>query len=565
MFLVAWITFISVFGAYQQTTQAAEWVAGTIAAVGAAPMLTALLVGGAVVAGGVAAYKIATTDAEDYRSFASGIKQGFQEFVADQEKQILLEQNQSLTEQEAADQGVAIARDKVNSFFSNAITTTKNTVKNIPLEISRYWSLYNKIIGNVADNGLGGVDIQGFSTHNYTNYSGFTNPTMPIASNIITIDGKGYAKGGTIKKSPNNDIEELSVYDYATSVSFPCMQFFIHNDVNESGVSIEGYIWRTEVNKDTGNIVRINSYYYSSFRSPDVVSAINSCIAGCTVPVFINNTNGQLQTLLQNQWSDLLSIGGSSETPKTWERTINNTLNNTKFGDAIQTGRKQLVNNGDWIGSIYQEDSVPVNKTGINEVDGVMSGSIGWQIPQTWDDYFSGGIPFRDVVGGTGSIGVPVPDIVPDIGTYPDRKVIEWPADADIQDSADYPIDDPDDPTADPDKPQEIPDKPAQDVLDEQGGSYYPTAIDLTNFFPFCIPFDIIYLVDKFDAHGEQAPVITIPIVYPQMIQGAMGTTGYEVVIDFQDFIVVRNVIRTFLLILFIIGLMKITRDLIRG
>ena len=89
--------------------------------------------------------------------------------------------------------------------------------------------------------------------------------------------------------------------------------------------------------------------------------------------------------------------------------------------------------------------------------------------------------------------------------------------------------------------------------------------MDLTELFPFCIPFDIIYLVKKFDVSGANAPVITLPLKYPNAIRGAMGSDRYVVTIDLGDYVVVRDVIRIFLLLLFIAGLMKVTRDLIRG
>ena len=272
-----------------------------------------------------------------------------------------------------------------------------------------------------------------------------------------------------------------------------------------------------------------------------------------------NNTDRQY---IFDNWRTWLSSGGGSYITPSWKRTINTAFNNTNFGKSISKGRRAITSGGDVITGIFQEDSVPVKKTGISVLDGVVSGQLGWDIPsaRTWDDVFSGGKPYADVVGQTGAIGVP-DDVI--TGTKSGDRVIEYPDTADVQDTADYPDTGTDNPAND--KPQSIPDKPQTDVFESQGGTYYPNTIDLTTLFPFCIPFDIIYLIEKFDNDGDNAPVITIPIMYPNAIQSAMGSDRYEITIDFQDFIVLRNIMRVFILLLFIAGLMKITRDLIRG
>lgn len=75
---------------HYETVKSAEWVAGAVASVGGGPLLTALLVGGVVVAGGIAVYEFMQTDSEDYSSFYNGVKTGFNEFVAEQESRLPL-------------------------------------------------------------------------------------------------------------------------------------------------------------------------------------------------------------------------------------------------------------------------------------------------------------------------------------------------------------------------------------------------------------------------------------------------------------------------------------------
>ena len=154
LFIAFWITFVSVFSAYQESCECAEYVAGIVTATASGPLLTALLVGGAVVAGGIAVYKIATTTPEDYRNFKSDLKTGFQEFVAEREKQIALEENQNLTDQEASDLGVANAREHVNNFWTRAVDTTRRSATGIKQKTMQYWKEFNAEISDVADNGI---------------------------------------------------------------------------------------------------------------------------------------------------------------------------------------------------------------------------------------------------------------------------------------------------------------------------------------------------------------------------------------------------------------------------
>lgn len=574
MFLVAWITFISVFGAYQHTTYCAEWVAGAIATVGCAPIMTALLIGGVVIAGGIAAYEIAQTDAEDYRNFYNGIKQGFQEFVSDQEKQIALEQNSSLTDQEAADIGVAVAREKVNGFFNEAIDTTKNTVKNIRYDTMAYWDLYSRIISSVADNGItadsGGIiaPTDRFIPRLINYNSGFegvtSSPMESIGSNTEAMNGRSYIVKGVVNATnvQNANINNLN----KTYLTIPIL--FAMPYIDRSNTYLWTVVMELMFERNTGNFLGYQKYGNSdNIAGGNYISTLNNYISNSSVNVVLARPDEGQSPMERCQQlcnviglaPEVLAIGESSVIPS-WERTINSTLNDTHIGKSIQTGRHVLVNDGDWIGSIFQEDSVPVRKSSLTVQDGVVTGELGWDIPlpTTWDDYINGKRKFGDVVDDTGAIGVPDSSLdTPQAGD----TTVDYPVDTPVQDTTDYPKDD----TDVNDRPQEIPDKPQQDVFDENGGSFYPSAMDLTNIFPFCIPFDVIYLIEKFDASGERAPVITIPIVYPSSIQGVMGSSGYDVVIDFQDYVAVRNVIRVFLLLLFLAGLIKITRDLIRG
>ena len=413
MIIVAWITFISVFNAYKQTTYCAEWVAGTIAAVGGAPILTALMVGGVVVAGGVALYELSQTDANDHREFLTGIKQGFNEFIAEQEKQIALEQDSSLTDQQASDIGVANAREYINNFWDNAINSGKKTVSNIQKKSIDYWKSYNKDISDVADNGITESSGNGTitdtspifnSVYNSTSYNVLALSQDNIGANCFQIGDKYYLKTYNAVNNSGVDITETNA-GTSTRTYFPYCVIRIDPD-NKNTV----YYQLNYISARTSDMAFVsnNIRYYNTVENADIVQVVNNFLNRTSVKCFVINVNEttEFNNNLKNNFLNILAVSSTIGSIPIWKRTINNTLNDTNFGKSIQSGRRQLVNNGDWIGSVFQEDSVPVKKTGLSVNDGTVSGQLGWDIPsgEVWDDVFSGGKPYADVVGGTGVV-----------------------------------------------------------------------------------------------------------------------------------------------------------------
>ena len=81
---------------------------------------------------------------------------------------------------------------------------------------------------------------------------------------------------------------------------------------------------------------------------------------------------------------------------------------------------------------------------------------------------------------------------------------------------------------------------------------------DLTKIFPFCIPFDIVHIVQKFDA-ARQIPRIQISLPLPGMDE------TLDLDLDLTPFDGVATILRTMELIAFVVGLAMVTRGLIRG
>lgn len=82
-------------------------------------------------------------------------------------------------------------------------------------------------------------------------------------------------------------------------------------------------------------------------------------------------------------------------------------------------------------------------------------------------------------------------------------------------------------------------------------------SISLSDYFPFCIPFDLYDFFVCLNADPE-APVIDWLIPFP-------GTDGFKIELDLSSFDSVAQLLRTLQLLLFCVGLAFKTRDLIKG
>ncbi|MEE0818278.1 MAG: hypothetical protein UIK35_06855 [Coprococcus catus] len=111
------------------------------------------------------------------------------------------------------------------------------------------------------------------------------------------------------------------------------------------------------------------------------------------------------------------------------------------------------------------------------------------------------------------------------------------------------------DPSPDPEpSPEPDPDAPA---TDEEAAKY---TADLTTVFPFCIPFDLIRAFKVLSAEGE-APVYKMPLKIDY--KSIHVSEAWQ--IDMSDFASVIQILRVMETLGFIVGLILVTRKLIRG
>lgn len=82
--------------------------------------------------------------------------------------------------------------------------------------------------------------------------------------------------------------------------------------------------------------------------------------------------------------------------------------------------------------------------------------------------------------------------------------------------------------------------------------------VDLSKFFPFCIPFDLIHLVQALDA-DPVAPKWTLKLEPPQF------PVEWEVTLDLSEFESLAKIFRAGETLLFVVGLILITRGIIKG
>lgn len=557
------IIFLSVESAYYESVEAAEWVSSIAGAIGFGGPAAALIVGGVIVVGGVgiAVEKWLSMTPSERDEFVNGIKNGFNSFVAKQEAVIAKEQDQSLSDQQAADIGVANARDVVNNFSHNALEATRTTGKNLWTKSVDYWKKFsNTVMNDLLDNGLSVNQDVIPSPDNPVGIPSFNGSEWVISNVQTNSNSKFFQLNGAYYIQQGEFFG--SVYDYPRSSGsyyqyrFPvCVRVNKYDaQGNKTGERIHLRVLKTRY--DLNNVFMGNNYSsWAGITYRDREYFTQEDLDQITFPLITVNNDPSVDdplldvnAYLEQNYTNVLAVG--RQVIEQYMLDMYNLILSNKLGQILQELRDQA--NAQGAVSAYNSDAIPVKKQGITTKEGEAVGRVGWDIPsdQVLDGVMEGVLPFPDVYPEIGVLEVPWPSV----SDQPTAGEIEWPIDADVDDPS-YPEDD--DPTADPDDPD------TGDILEDQGGNFYPAAMDLTELFPFCIPFDIIYLVNKLYV-TPVAPVINIDYVYPQALRPYLGNS-YTLTIDFNDFVTLRNIIRVFLLLMFIVGLMKMTRDLIRG
>ena len=504
---------------------------------------TAMNTGGAF-KNGISLHSFELASRDDMQDFQTKVLLSYKAFCVWKELNKIKTENPSISEEEANSQAMTQGEQDYNSFVNNAINVN-GTTKNITLKDYGYWREFCKSFTSIAKNGLGSGDISPNSRitvplYIYQGITGVTaTPQNNIGANTFVYDDKYYITSGhyTYYDKYNGTYESVSVDvgDVPTDrIRVPVVYTYDFG----SGTSCQ--LVYLDFNRLSGSYIGANAQASENLgESNNFISNVNRFISTTDIPMCIYKDRNDFNTYRTNL--ENFVIQDISTPALDWQYDIDHALQ-TQVGVSVKEGGQEKAD-------VVPDGYIPVKRSGLKVGEETATGVIGWDIPDTAT--LEGAIANpnekeREERIATGIISVPAEDVV---GADEDDTAITFPRDAAI----DVPEDE------DPAKEETV-----DDVIADQGGEFYPTQMDITEFFPFCIPFDIAYCVNKFHVSVGSAPVIHIPIVYPRALQGILGES-YDVVIDFNEYVALRNVIRYFILLLFIIGLMQVTRNLIRG
>lgn len=535
------IIFLSIAGSYKKAfafdIPTAFW--GTIEAGRA--MFTALEAGGGM-SNGISLSKLEISSRDDIQRFQTQILIAYTAFCVYKEKIRIALEDPSLSENEVNEMATTSGTKIANDFKNNAINVNTST-KKMSVQDFKYWQEYCNNISTLVRNGWDSVEGGGSSINLVTqgvDYNLTPNTNIVEDQNIFSYNGYNYIDKGNYKLIDDNNYRYFAVGNVPSDrirIPFIWMQRW-------NGVwyfRLKG----VDINRLTGQVIYVNDYVSEAGKTYDNIGVrLQQNINDCNFPYVVLDVGADYDNFQNNLVRDYVenfSLKDGSVVEEEYILSLKNALDSTEVGKAIKEGgatREDLIG----------VSAVPIKRSSLKTKEETVEGVVGWDIPDT--TAIAKGIADpnerEEEAKGMGIITVPE-NAITDIDDP--SGVIAIPKDT---------------PVSIPDTRDESLSVPIDDVISVQGGDFYPIQIDITEFFPFCIPFDIAYCVNKFHVSVGEAPIIHIPIVYPSALHGVLGES-YDVIIDFNDYVVLRNVIRYFILLLFIVGLMQITRGLIRG
>lgn len=498
---------------------------------------TALQAGGGVRGGGVSTAAFEHSSREDMHDLQVQVLLAYTAFCIWKEKAALKIAHPDWTEEQINQQAEVDGRLASDRFQNSAINVS-DTTKNLTIKDYGYWREFCDTLHSINNSGITGGEI-GENTivkppfYNYTDAE--LNNKTSIGGNCIEIDNNYYVSKGTYYRLfPSQKILYNSESTYDRINLYYILSFIYDNSLRMRSVHIIYNALKNEL-----------IYYDYDNDYWALGGSFSETVENTDFPYYVCNSLSEAIDVfnrVRETWKNELKVTDNDSTEKKdYENMLENALNNTEAGKAIKEG----ADNGQE--EIVKSGAIPVKRSTVKTGEETATGAVGWDVPDARTLEGAIAVPDTqdDVVEGMGIITVPEDVVRP----KSDDTVAEWAKD---------------EPISIPDTKDEPISKPIDDVISDQYGDYYPTQVSLADFFPFCIPFDIYYCVQKFNVGQGEAPVIHIPIVYPKKLQGALGES-YDVIIDFNNYIALRNIIRAFILIFFLVGLMQVTRNLIRG
>lgn len=258
---------------------------------------------------------------------------------------------------------------------------------------------------------------------------------------------------------------------------------------------------------------RVKFYEYETGLNP--MALLSSVVFGSSLSRCTLNFLGTAYTYINGLWHKGYDEGGLVLDPP------------QKAFPSLDLLDESYINYGD-ISDIALPRYVGPNAT---VVDGVVTYPGTWAIPNQYNPYAPNYKP------------VPLPFPLPNVGTVDGTYVGDITTDTPMVDTTDKDI---------TGKPDYIPPK----IGDFLKKYEVPGKLDWKDYFPFCLPFDLIKFLGILASEPE-AP----NFVWHYDLMGAEG----DLVIDLKMFDSVALVCRTMFDLLFVVGLIMVTRDLIKG
>lgn len=534
MAIVFYMVFISVFSSYKQSVKAADvvLVGGYVAL---KELLTAILVGGGVVATAYGMDCLMNASDEDVYRFKKAVQDGFEDYCVERAERDWENINSQITTTQTATE---YAKNVSSDFFNKALTSGKSTVKNVSLTAMNWWQEYCSILNDCYS---GEFDSSGNSGDLGFNVENVVNPNY-----VKKLEGYTMSGGNVTMPKLNKTFKGYSNMGYAYQCDMVVISYAGDWYVNQYNVYNHVYCFNNSFNPVSHDSNLIATHV--SIDSLDFISEIPVVMAKKDVNGWFDDSNwsnGEVWNIAKSYCQNYVTPIENDDLPTAF-RWLNDLRGNNDIVDHA------FSNAGDVPDIIDFKNDIWVRKKSITDAQsGGYSGSIGWDIPgaDLWQKYLNGEISLQELLSLLGALGIPKDKV----GVGEREGTISIPGDTVVDYPKDYSLDTP----HDYDEPYE---GEGEGSFEGYKENLNITAIPLSELFPFCIPFDIILLFQKLVPDKTTAPTFEMNFEFSRF-----GLQDYTYVFDFADFIILSTVLRDMLTLLFIYGLMVVTRSIIRG
>lgn len=425
-------------------------------------------------------------------------------------------------------------------------------------QIQNYCTATGQTLGSWGKNLLAGVRIgqQGFIylqrdsaalLEDFFNWNDVNNRILDSSQALpfdVSVQGQLYNKSYVVQNG--DELKDKMIFDTNIDTAKVCLYFKPNSSSNLNNIILVIFaaapftITRTYYSHDEEYTQRIsitsrrNGYYYYSygtFTYPEQTLASGGVVGSDFSDINVLNYRSYSQsTLARNAYLD--SLDGTFEVVQSDKDFITSENPWEQVKADIQPAEGEEVKvDPHALGAIA--DAYPVKGKDLT----VALGDYLDALRKAWDGTIADTIPAVDTATGE-EVAIPIPQDLTE--AIPKDTTIDQVAEDTIDDTTTVPA---------------IDDTVPPDPDDTVGG----LTVGLDDIFPFCLPFDIYHILQKFSAAPE-TPVVDIE--FPSAIVG----TSVPLHIDLSQFDGVASVARKMELVAYVVGLAIVTRKtVLRG